>query len=343
MLTREVPGHDQADDAERLPERERLPAGDRDRLAVVLVDGAGVEVEDLRDHAHLAARARDRLADVARLDPRQLLPVLLDQLGQPPQQPGAIGGRDGTPGRERLLRPRDGRIRLVHPGPLELGERLLGRGIEDGEHRRYSTIFVSSAALRPPMKRAWEPRTKPHRRPSRSSSRTTRRRLARSAATGVAIGAFAGVLVGSIPLSPLRAAWPIPSSYGFATLLGGLVVGVLIGYVVGDPRGKLYQRMAEQARLQLQLEQRISQNDARMGQLLTALTARAAAAAQQRPAAPAARARRRRRLRSPLHRSTPRRSRSSLPPSRLPPPRLRTVPAAEPAPAAPPLSPPVSG
>ena len=103
--------------------------------------------------------------------------------------------------------------------------------------------------------------------------------------TGVAIGAFAGVLVGSIPLSPLRAAWPIPSSYGFATLLGGLVVGVLIGYVIGDPRGKLYQRMAEQARLQLQLEQRISQNDARMGQLLTALTARAAAAAQ-RPAAP---------------------------------------------------------
>ena len=83
--------------------------------------------------------------------------------------------------------------------------------------------------------------------------------------TGVAIGAFAGVLVGSIPLSPLRAAWPIPSSYGFATLLGGLVVGVLIGYVIGDPRGKLYQRMAEQARLQLQLEQRISQNDAGWG------------------------------------------------------------------------------
>src|SRR4249920_544866 len=37
--------------------------------------------------------------------------------------------------------------------------------------------------------------------------------------TGVAIGAFAGVLIGSIPLSPIRAAWPIPSSYGFATLL----------------------------------------------------------------------------------------------------------------------------
>lgn len=103
------------------------------------------------------------------------------------------------------------------------------------------------------------------------------RAVARAA---VAVGAVVGVLVGSIPLGPLRAAWPIPSTYGFATLLGGLVVGVLVGFVIGDPRAKLYQRMAEQARLQLQLERRISQNDLRMGQLLTALTARAAAAAQ---------------------------------------------------------------
>jgi hypothetical protein len=103
---------------------------------------------------------------------------------------------------------------------------------------------------------------------------------------GVAVGAFIGVAVGSIPLGPFRAAWPIPPTYGFATLLGGLVVGVLIGYVIGDPRAKLYQRMADQARLQLQLEQRISQNDMRMGQLLTALTARAAATVQ-RPAEPA--------------------------------------------------------
>jgi len=97
---------------------------------------------------------------------------------------------------------------------------------------------------------------------------------------GVAIGASAGVLIGAVPLSPLRFAWPIPSGYGFATILGGLVVGVLIGYVIGDGRAQMYQRMAEQARLQLQLEQRISENDARMAQLLTALTARAAAAAR---------------------------------------------------------------
>jgi hypothetical protein len=166
---------------------------------------------------------------------------------------------------------------------------------------------------------------------------------------GVAIGAFAGVLVGSIPLSPLRAAWPIPSSYGFATLLGGLVVGVLIGYVIGDPRGKLYQRMAEQARLQLQLEQRISKNDARMGQLLTALTARATAAAQQRPAAPPVL------IQSPPLTQAPPPAPVAAPQAHaapqpleapvfeVPPLRLRTVPAAEPAPAAPPLSPPHSG
>jgi hypothetical protein len=150
---------------------------------------------------------------------------------------------------------------------------------------------------------------------------------------GVAVGAFAGVLVGSIPLSPLRAAWPIPSSYGFATLLGGLVVGVLIGYVVGDPRGKLYQRMAEQARLQLQLQQRLSQNDARMGQLLTALTARAAATAQ-RPAPQPLEAPPRARVAAPHIVAAP----APLP-TLDPPPRLRTVSP----PAAPPLSPPLSG
>ena len=52
---------------------------------------------------------------------------------------------------------------------------------------------------------------------------------------GVVIGASAGVLVGAVPLSPLRFAWPIPSSYGFATILGGLIVGVMIGYVIGEP------------------------------------------------------------------------------------------------------------
>ncbi len=78
-VEREVPRHDEADDAERLAERRRHAAGGRNRVAVVLVDCAGVEVEDLRHHADLAAGARDGLADVLRLDPGKLFVVLLDE------------------------------------------------------------------------------------------------------------------------------------------------------------------------------------------------------------------------------------------------------------------------
>ena len=116
-VQREVPRGDQPDDAERLAEGHVDAARDRDRLAVVLVDRAGVEVEDLRDHPDLAARAGDRLADVARLDPRQLLVVLLDERRQPAQQPRAIGRRDGAPGRERGLRARDRGVGLLDALP----------------------------------------------------------------------------------------------------------------------------------------------------------------------------------------------------------------------------------
>ena len=63
-VRREVPGDDQSDDAERLAKRRRHTACDGDGLAPVLVDCAGVEVEDLCDHPDLAARTGDRLADV---------------------------------------------------------------------------------------------------------------------------------------------------------------------------------------------------------------------------------------------------------------------------------------
>jgi hypothetical protein len=144
---------------------------------------------------------------------------------------------------------------------------------------------------------------------------------------GVAIGAMSGAGIGSVPVSPLRAAWPIPMNYGFATMLGGLFIGVLIGYVIGDGRARLYHRMAEQARLQLQLEQRISENDERMAQLLTALTARAAAAAQAQAAPP------------PQPQIV---QRQPQPVAAAPHPYLRTV-AVTANPSAPPLSPPVTG
>ena len=77
-----------------------IAAGDGDRLAVPLVDRAGVEVEDVGDHADLAAGAADRLADVVGLDPRELFVVLFDEGREPPQQPSPVGGRNRPPSRE---------------------------------------------------------------------------------------------------------------------------------------------------------------------------------------------------------------------------------------------------
>src|SRR5262249_28615993 len=75
----EVPGDDEPDHTEWLAERRRDTPSHGNRLAAVLVDGAGVEVEDLRDHPDLAAGAGDRLADVLGLDTSKVLGVLLDE------------------------------------------------------------------------------------------------------------------------------------------------------------------------------------------------------------------------------------------------------------------------
>jgi hypothetical protein len=96
-------------------------------------------VEDLRDHADLAARAADRLADVARLDARELLVVLLDQRREPAEQSGAVAGGDGAPRGKRGLRARDGRVGLLGGGGLDLGDRLLGRRVDDDGQRPLSS------------------------------------------------------------------------------------------------------------------------------------------------------------------------------------------------------------
>ena len=95
---REVPRHDQPDDADRLADRQ-VEAGlrDRDRLAEDLVRGAGVVVEDEAHADDLAARRRDRLADVRRLELGQLLGVLLDEGRELRQRPAALAGRPVSP------------------------------------------------------------------------------------------------------------------------------------------------------------------------------------------------------------------------------------------------------
>jgi hypothetical protein len=97
-------------------------------------------VEHLRDHRDFAARAADRLADVARLDARELLVMLFDEGREPAEQRGAVGRRYGTPGRERRFCTRDRSVGLLDPRRLELGERFLGCRVEDGTQFRLSSL-----------------------------------------------------------------------------------------------------------------------------------------------------------------------------------------------------------
>ena len=130
-------GHDQPDDADRLAQREvdaRLR--DRDRLAEDLVRGAGVVVEDEARPDDLAARRRDRLADVRRLELGQLLAVLLDERRELREGPAALAGGPGRPALavvERLLGGGDGPIDVLAATERRLGDDLAGRRVDDVE------------------------------------------------------------------------------------------------------------------------------------------------------------------------------------------------------------------
>jgi len=70
----------------------------------------------------------------------------------------------------------------------------------------------------------------------------------------VAIGASLGAAFGAVPLTSLGASWPVPSSFGFATMLVGGIFGCAIGYVIGDTRSFGYRLQAQTALCQLQAE-----------------------------------------------------------------------------------------
>jgi hypothetical protein len=67
------------------------------------------------------------------------------------------------------------------------------------------------------------------------------------------IGALLGAAAGGYPLTRYSH-WPIPHSYGIATLLFGMLAGGLIGYVVGDSRANGVRVQAQLVLQQLQLE-----------------------------------------------------------------------------------------
>lgn len=73
-------------------------------------------------------------------------------------------------------------------------------------------------------------------------------------AGSIVVGGALGALFGAVPLTSLGNSWPIPSAFGFATLLVGALCGAVVGYVIGDTRSFGYRLQAQAALCQLQVE-----------------------------------------------------------------------------------------
>jgi hypothetical protein len=69
-----------------------------------------------------------------------------------------------------------------------------------------------------------------------------------------AVGVVLGGAFGGVPLTSLGEAWPIPQSFGFATLMIGMIVGALIGHVIGDARAFGYKLQAQAALCQVEIQ-----------------------------------------------------------------------------------------
>jgi len=84
-------------------------------------------------------------------------------------------------------------------------------------------------------------------------------RKADTVRVGCAVGGgIFGVFVGAVPLTPLKSVWGVPAGFGVATIIVGALLGILVGYVIGEGRAFRYRVQAQSAIFQLEIERRVS-------------------------------------------------------------------------------------
>ena len=103
-------------------------------------------------------------------------------------------------------------------------------------------------------------------------------RKADNVRVGCAVGGgIFGVLVGAVPLTPLDSVWGLPAGFGVATIIVGALVGILIGWVIGEGRAFRYRVQAQSAIFQLEIERRVT---SAVAEAVATVTAHAAPAAE---------------------------------------------------------------
>jgi len=84
-------------------------------------------------------------------------------------------------------------------------------------------------------------------------------RKADTVRVGCAVGGgIFGVFVGAVPLTPLKSVWGLRAGFGVATIIVGALVGILIGWVIGEGRAFRYRVQAQSAIFQLEIERRVT-------------------------------------------------------------------------------------
>jgi hypothetical protein len=110
-------------------------------------------------------------------------------------------------------------------------------------------------------------------------------RKADTVRVGFAVGGgIFGTFVGAVPLTPLKSVWGVPAGFGVATIIVGALLGVLVGYVIGEGRAFRYRVQAQSAIFQLEIERRVT---SAVAEAVSQAAAPAAAAPQAQAVAPA--------------------------------------------------------